>query len=134
MKPVIFAAAVGCAMLVGGASAIADPASKPKPAKRDRTDCFFNRQVQNFSAKDDKTLYVRAGRDVYRMDMFGRCTDLDTAITIALDSSPGNSICSAMDVRVIVKSDGLGVQRCPVRTLTKLTPQEVAALPKGDKP
>jgi len=29
---------------------------------------------------------------------------------------------------------GLGAQHCPVKTLTKLTPAEIAALPKHAKP
>jgi hypothetical protein len=35
---------------------------------------------------------------------------------------------------VVVQSSSMGPQRCAVKTLTKLTPEEVAALPKGDKP
>ncbi|MDB5470853.1 MAG: hypothetical protein JWR84_2413 [Caulobacter sp.] len=127
------AALLGTALLVTGAAGVvqAQPAKKALSA---RTDCFFNRQVRNYTtADDDKTLYVRAGRDTYRLETFGRCTDLSNALEIGFDSHPTSSICSAQDVTLLVHSS-IGPQRCAVRSLDKLTPEQVAALPKGDRP
>ena len=125
-----------------GAAAFAPAPSDPGPPNgseaaspaRPRNSCFFNRQVSNFTASDEKTLYLKAGREVYRLDMFGRCMDLDTALDVGLDSRPTSSICGPQDVTVVVHSGNLGPQRCAVKALTRLTPSEVAALPKGDRP
>jgi len=137
MKSPLLAVVLGSAALLTGAAGLAQ--AEPQVGAGDgakasgKTDCFFNRSVSNYTAKSDEVLYVRAGRDVYRMDMFGRCLDMDNGLSLALDSSPTGSICNAQDVRVIVPSS-MGTQRCPVKAITKLTPAEVAALPKGDKP
>ncbi|MBI1404838.1 MAG: hypothetical protein GC145_01775 [Caulobacter sp.] len=136
MSKTILAAVLGSAVMLSGAAAIVRPqvAAAEAPAAKKKSDCFFNSQVNNFTAPDDEILYVKAGRTTYRMEMFGRCLDLDNALNIALESRPGSSICGAQDVTVIVQSNGMGTQRCMVKTLTALTPAEVAALPKGHKP
>lgn len=131
----VAAALLGSAFLITGAAGVvqAQPA-KAKSALSTRTDCFFNRQVRNFTtANDDKTIYVRAGKDSYRLETFGRCVDLSNALEIGFDSHPTSSICSAQDVTLLVHSS-MGPQRCAVRSLEKLTPEQVAALPKGDRP
>ncbi len=133
MKSPLLAVVLGSAALLTGAAGLAQAETGKAPKASGKTDCFFNSSVSNYTAKSDEVLYVRAGRDVYRLDMFGRCLDMDHGLSLALDSSPTGSICNAQDVRVIVPSS-MGVQRCPVKTITKLTPAEVAALPKGDKP
>jgi hypothetical protein len=135
MNKLILAAALGSATLIAGASGTLATAGDKQNQQAPKTDCFFNRQVNNFTAtNDDKTLYVKAGRDTYRMETFGRCIDLSSSLNIGLDSHPSSSICSAQDVTIIVRSSSMGAQRCPVRTLTKLSAAEVAALPKGDRP
>ncbi|HYE44829.1 MAG TPA: DUF6491 family protein [Caulobacter sp.] len=135
MKRLILAAALGSAALIAGASVTTAAAGDKQNQQAKKTDCFFNRQVHNYTtADDDRTLYVRAGKNTYRMETFGRCIDLSSALNIGLDSHPSSSICSAQDVTIVVGSSSMGPQRCAVRTLTKLTAAEVAALPKGDRP
>lgn len=134
MNKLILAGALGAAVLLSGAAATAGAGDDKAAAPARKLDCFFSSQVTNFSASDEETLYLKAGRDTYKAEMFGRCLDMDSALGIALDSGPSSSICSAQDVRVVVQSSSMGPQRCAVKTLTKLTPEEVAALPKGDKP
>jgi hypothetical protein len=93
--------------------------------------------VTSFAAPDDHTVYVKVNlHDVYRLDLMISCPDVNWNQRIALESShgAGGSICNALDAEIISHATGLGRQRCPVKTLTKLTPEEVAALPKGAKP
>jgi hypothetical protein len=110
--------------------------AKDKPAgKFDPQQCFYSRNVTSFAAPDDKNLYVRVGvRDVYHFEMFGPCPDIDWNQSLALVATPGPWICNGMDADVITHSPGLGRQRCPVRHMQKLTPDEIAALPKRAKP
>lgn len=135
---VLTAALLGTALLVTGAAGVVQAQTPQMAAKKPpgaRVDCFFNRQVRNYTtANDDKTVYIRAGSNSYRLETFGRCLDLSNALQIGFDSHPSSSICSAQDVTLIVQSNGMGPQRCAVRTLEKLTPEQVAALPKGDRP
>jgi hypothetical protein len=121
------------ALLVGGASPVA--LAKSATPKYDRNQCFYTRNVTSFAAPDDKTLYVRVNsRDVYRFDMFGTCPDIDWNQRVALISRASSWICSGMDAEVVTRATGIGVQRCPVSSMHKLTPQEVAALPKNARP
>jgi hypothetical protein len=132
MRQTITLAAVA-ALLVGGAS----PAALAKPAtpKYDANQCFYTRNVTSFAAPNDKTLYVRVGvRDVYRFDMFGHCPDIDWNQRLALVSRASDWICNGMDAEVITHAAGIGRQSCPVSSMHKLTPEEIAALPKGARP
>ena len=133
MKTAIAAAATAAALLTMGATA-STPALAKSPVEPAQRQCFFTRMVNGFAAPDEKTLYVRVGvRDVYQFDMFGRCPDIDWNQRLALVSRPGSSICSGMDAEVISHSP-IGPQRCPVRSVRKLTPAEVAALPPKSRP
>lgn len=97
-------------------------------------ECFFTRNVSGFSAPDDETLYLRVGvRDVYQMQMFSPCLDMDWAQRLAVVSRSGSSVCRGMDA-TIVSPGPLGEQRCMVRAVRKLTPAEVEALPRGSRP
>jgi len=115
-------------MLAGSAHAEAT-------AKTTNRSCFPASNVSGFRASDDKTVYLRVGvKDVYRLDLMSACPNVDWNERIALFSRGGSSfICTGLDVDVI-SSTPIGRQRCPVQTLTKLTPQEVAALPKKSLP
>jgi len=131
MRMTITLAAVA-ALLVGGASPVA--LAKPK-ASYQKDQCFYTNNVTSFAAPNDQTLYVRVGnRDVYRFDMFGHCPDIDWNQRLALVSRGSSWICNGMDAEVITHSAGIGRQRCPVEHMQKLTPEEVAALPKRAKP
>ncbi|MFM8820939.1 MAG: DUF6491 family protein [Phenylobacterium sp.] len=134
-------ALVTAATLGLSAAALAQTEPKPQPDKTDgkaatsvHRSCFFSRDVRGFAAPDDKTLYLRVrAKDVYRLDMKGRCPELDWEHKIALDSRGSSAICGAIDVTVLVKTP-IGMSRCSVETLTRLTPEEVAALPKKSRP
>ncbi len=128
--------AIAAILLLGGATmaAAADTPDAKAAAKPARNQCFWTRNVTGFAAADEHTLNVRVNvRDVYQFEMFGRCPDIDWNQRIALVSRSGSSICDGMDAEVITHSP-LGPQRCQVRSVKKLTPEEIAALPKRAKP
>jgi hypothetical protein len=131
MKIHIAFAATAAAILTlaaGAASAVDKPA---------QNECFWARNVTSFAAPDDHTVYVRVNsRDVYRLDLLISCPDVDWNQRVALQSShgAGGSICGPLDAEIISHATGIGHQRCPVKAMHKLTPEEVAALPKGAKP
>ena len=96
--------------------------------------CFWANNANGFNAVDETTVYVRVGvRDVYRLELFARCPDIDWNQAIGLVSRGGDSICSGLDATIITKGP-FGPQRCEVRTVTMLTPEEAAALPPKSKP
>jgi len=124
------ALAAGAAALLA-LSATAATAKSPPGAQRQ---CFWTRNADGFAAADEHTLNVRVGvRDVYQFEMFGPCPDIDWNQRIALISRSGSTICTGMDAEVVTRSP-IGPQRCPVRSVRKLTPEEIAALPPRAKP
>jgi hypothetical protein len=130
MKTHLALAAGATLLALAAAASAAD-----KPAKPDRNECFWTRNIEGFSAPDEHTVYVRSSsRDIYRFDMMGRCLDVDWNHRIALVSRSGPNICTGMDAEIVSQATGLGPQRCPVSHMHKLTPEEIAALPPKSRP
>lgn len=125
--------AAALALLVAGA-AFPATAETEAPGKSDGRQCFWARNVTNFNAVDDRTVNIRVGvRDVYRMELLGPCPDIDWTQTIGIVSRGGSWICSGLDAEIVTPSP-IGRQRCAVRDIRKLTPEEAAALPAKEKP
>lgn len=128
----LFAALALAAAASGPAGATPD---KPPPPAKGHDQCFYARMVNGFAAPDQENLYVRVGaKDVYHFTMFAPCLDMDWNQRVGLQSRTGGFICNALDVEVINHATGLGRQRCAVRSMEKLTPEQIAALPKHAKP
>lgn len=134
LKTILTLSAVAALALTAGASAFAaDEQAAPAPAAK--RSCFFASQLNGWrSDRDEKTAYLEVGaKDVYRAEFFSRCSGIDDALAMGIESrGGGTTICDAMDVTLIVPGP-IGPQRCQVRTLTKLTPEEVVALKAARK-
>ena len=119
-------AGVAAALIGGHALATDNP----------RTPCFYITQWQGWRAPDPNTLYLGVNmRDVYRVDLSAGSPELmwsdATLISQALGS---NSICTAIDLQLAVVDTGGFRQGLIARKLTKLTPEEIAAIPKKYRP
>jgi len=122
------------ALLMFAAAAPALARSPVEPEAKPKRECFFNRNVNSFAAVDENTVNVRVGvRDYYQFEMFDRCRDIDWTNQVALVSRGSSSICTGMDAEIVTQTT-LGPQRCQVRNIRKLTPAEVAALPRNARP
>ena len=122
------------AAIMTGAVLSASVVNAQPPAKSG-SQCFYTRNINGFHATDDHTLYVRVGvRDIYRLDLMNDCTGLTFRQGIGLKSTPGDPwICSAIQATVVYRDIGMH-NRCPVSDIHKLTPAEIAAMPKRDLP
>jgi len=130
----IAAAGLTALSLVASAPAAAKSPVEPGAAAKPQKQCFWTRQVNSFASNDDRIVNVRVGvKDVYQFEMFGRCNDVDWSNSIALVSRGGSYICTGLDAEIISPSS-IGPQRCPVRNIHKLTPEEIKALPKHARP
>ncbi len=106
-----------------------EPAAKSAPRQ-----CFWTRQVNNFASDDDRVVNIRVGvKDVYQLEMFGPCHDIDWSQSIAIRSRGSSYICSGLDAETIPPST-LGPQRCQVSKIRKLTAEETKALSKRARP
>ena len=104
--------------------------------KRTDAPCFYITQWQGWMAPDEKTLYLGVNlHDVYKVELSAGSPQLlwPNATLISQVRGP-NTICRAIDLQLAV-SDQRGF-RVPIiaKSLTKLTPEEVAAIPKKYNP
>jgi hypothetical protein len=128
-------AALAAALVGMHSCQIAAAKDAPPAPKYDAKQCFYTRFVDSFAAPDEHNLYIRVGvRDVYHFEMFGPCPDIDWNQSLALVARPGPWICDGMEAEVISHQTGLGPQHCFVKHMRKLTPEEVAALPRRARP
>ncbi|MBS0362923.1 MAG: hypothetical protein JSR98_16215 [Proteobacteria bacterium] len=116
-------AAVAAAVL-GASGAQAQPAAKDQ--------CILTRLLQGHTVgTDGHTLYFGAnGTDVYQVTTGGPCLAHATASdSIVLRDFGQGKICKPLDLELTVRGT-----RCVVDKLTKLTPEQISALPKRLQP
>lgn len=112
------------------------PAQARSDAPRSHRDCFQSTDWQGWSSPSPDILYLRVGiKDVYRLDLSAGSSQLQWPSNHLINTVRGSSmVCSGIDLDLAV-SDGNGfVQPLIVRSIHKLTPDEIAALPKKDRP
>ncbi|WP_296599381.1 DUF6491 family protein [Phenylobacterium sp.] len=129
------AGATAAAGTLALAAAAPSPLGPPPPAGAalPKGQCILGRDLGNHSVVDQNTLLMDAsGRSsgVYRLTMRNGC--LRSAISsdpIGIRQIGGDTICAPRDV-VLTARSGL----CDVASIVKLTPEEVAALPRKLRP
>jgi hypothetical protein len=123
--------AVAAALVAGGALAQDKPADKANGGQ-----CFFAREIRNYTVSDDEqTLYLKVGGNhFYKLGLGSSCTGLAHRTRISLKAARGAStICQAIDVDLLTSERGSRLP-CTVYDMHEMTPAEVAALPKRDRP
>jgi hypothetical protein len=123
----------GAAM--AAATALASPApAAAKPAANDS--CFFSSSWQGWHAPNDKTIYLRINlHDIYRVDLSSGSSLLTWPGARLVNVEHGSdSICSPLDLNLTVADQGGARDFVIAKSITKLTPEEVAAIPKKDLP
>lgn len=99
--------------------------------------CFFITQWENWHATNDHTIYIRVNlKDIYRLDLSAGSQELTWPgpyhlVNVVRGSS---SICTPLDFQLAVSDSHGFYQRLIVSDVTKLTPEEIDALPKKDRP
>jgi hypothetical protein len=139
--------ALGAAVLMAGAPAYAAD-------KEQATPCFFITQWHGWKAPSPDVLYLGVNaNDVYKVDLSAGSSMLQSpGVHLVSHVRGSDSICSAIDLQLAVSDDvgspgGLGrglrdgfsggggiTEPLIASKLTKLTPAEVAAIPKQFRP
>jgi len=124
------------ALLGLAAAAIALPVALGAPAvAAGAGQCLYVNQITSTKADGMRTVYAWTGRhDGWRIDLAADCAPLaDGGGKIVLAPRGSGSICGAQDFDLSVVAAG-GSQRCFVKNMTRLPPDEAAALPKNLQP
>lgn len=118
--------------------AVAVPAFAATSTRSPNTtsNCFQSQNWQDWRAPNDKTIYIRVNQhDVWRLDLSGgsnMITDPTNHLITNLQQS--DWICHAIDLSNMKVSDGHITEPLFVKSITKLTPEQVAAIPEKDRP
>ena len=99
--------------------------------------CFRTDSIRNFRVDRQSDLYIRSQRDdVFLINTSGGCTDLDSALSIAILPTTGGSdtVCVNDPVRIIAPGSSFGSGSCRAFVTKSLTAEEVAALPDRARP
>lgn len=110
------------------ASAAAPAAAQPKPENR----CILTRDLRNHTIADDHTLYFDVGgRAIYRVEAANGClAGASSSDPIVLrDRASTGRICTKLDWDISVRGAS-----CIISSVTRLTPEEAAALPRRVHP
>jgi len=100
------------------------------------TPCFFLNQWQGWKAPNDHTLYLAVNfHDVYQVDLAAGSSMLQAPDARLINRAFGsNDVCSALDLQLSVADLG-GIREPLFPThISKLTPEQVAAIPKKYRP
>ncbi|MDB5458596.1 MAG: hypothetical protein JWO72_337 [Caulobacteraceae bacterium] len=133
MKTLLLGGALA-AVLAGLAGAASAAPTEPKHAQ---ASCFRSADWAGWHAPDDKTLYLRVNlHDIYRVDLSYGSSMLkwpDSHLVSVMHGS--DYICSPLDLQLSVAQNGGGMRDyLMAKSITKLTPDQVAAIPKKDLP
>ena len=108
------------------------PTAEAQPAASAPPSCIRTSQIENTRMVHSRVLYIRtSARTFYRMDFSSDCYSDSNGPLIIHPVGNSGEICSAIGVNVSLRETG---QRCLPTQLTKLTPDEVAQIPKKDLP
>lgn len=123
--PLLFAAVAALGMAGAAQAAAPSPDAKPKSA------CFFTRNWDGWRSPDEKTIYLRVNvRDIYKVDLAGGSSLLKWPDSHLINEVRGtDSVCNPIDLDLKVSNDQF-VEPLFVKAITKLTPEQVAAIPK----
>ncbi|MFZ0267984.1 DUF6491 family protein [Caulobacter sp.] len=136
-KSMIRAGLAATVLLAAAAPALADAAApdaqaKPRPARQ----CFSLSDWDGWSAPDRDTLYMKVrNRDVYQVELSHGTSQLTSPGVHLVSIQRGiDTVCGPIDLDLRV-SDGFGIAM-PImaKSITKLTAEQVAAIPKKDRP
>jgi hypothetical protein len=130
--PILMAAvaALGLAQV-----SLAGVAHADAPAAKAKSNCFFVRDWNNWHAPNKDTIYLRVGvREFYKVELNYGSQMLTWPDAHLINEVRGtDSVCYPIDLDLKVAEDGI-VEPLFVKSIVKLTPEEVAAIPKKDLP
>jgi hypothetical protein len=102
----------------------------------DSSSCFPRRQWTGSwkASPDSRTVYIRVSNDVYALTMSAPTPMLQSAFAVLIDRDSQDTVCSPLDLRLVVTDRISAPIPLIVNKLDKLSPTQVEALPKKLRP
>jgi hypothetical protein len=94
--------------------------------------CFYLSQWENWRAPNPDVIYMRVRvNDIYRVDLsHGSSLLLDPFVHLVSTEHGDDAVCDPIDLQLSVSENGALREPLFVKAITKLTPDQVAAIPK----
>jgi hypothetical protein len=136
IRNILALAAAGAAMLAA-VPAAAKGADMPRRGLAG-ADCFNSRDWTNWSSPSPDVIYLKVrNRDVYRVDLLAsghRNLDAPGKYLLTTQRSGSGRVCSPLDLDLKLGDlSGFATPLFP-QAITRLTRDEIAALPRKDRP
>jgi hypothetical protein len=103
---------------------------------RTSANCFRLSQLSSTRPDGDRTIYARVNVSTfYRIDLAHRCSSLPYESNhLVLEPTPGaDLICGPLDLDLKVSDNG-ALEPCFIKSITRLTPEEAAKIPRKARP
>ena len=135
------AAAAGLAGAIqfaqSGSTAPTAAASPATPVAYSAGSCFYTRDIRGHTIGGPHTIYLNVNdRQVFRVEAGNNCAAgaVSSDPLVIRNIPAGLSVCKPIDFDVSVHMGEGFNNRCIVTSITPMSPEEVAALPKKLKP
>jgi hypothetical protein len=130
---------VSCIVLVSAVTSalIAPHTAKGADGPASLKQCFNFNDITNWIAPNTHTLFLRVAADrYYRVDLSHECSPLHWPDARLITRNVGSQlICSPVDFNLrAAAAPGDVTEPCFVHDIIPLSPNEMAALPRGSKP
>ena len=131
MKSTPIIVAIATALTVS--SALAQTPAQNRRASQ----CFRSEEYKSFRALNDHSFNIRVNvSDYYHVELQGVCPEiLSPDATLITHTRGSDYICDGLDWDLRIKAGpGIPVTPCIVQGQTRLTPEQVAAIPPDERP
>ena len=123
---------------LAGATAASAPFAASTAAAQNRQ-CFRASQWQGSSSGGPRDLYIKVNvRDIWHLTLVQDCAGASYVGPVTIGdvvSGPSDEICTGVDLQITVKPQGGSHSTaCIVKSINKLTPEEIKALPLKARP
>ena len=128
---------VGVALALTVLAASFPSQAQNSDAQPQRRACFFSNQFESWRAPDDRTILIRVGLTrFYKLDLAASCSGITRPFSFLVNRIRGSDlICKPIDWDLAVADSSGGFEQgCIVKSMTQLTPDEVASIPARFKP
>ena len=122
--------------VIPAVAALAGLAISSSAQAQPRDACFRMSQLQSTRAEGTQRVYFRVGVNTfYRLDLAHRCSSLPyPSDGFVLEPTGGRDlICGPLDLELKANDHG-AIESCMVKSITRLTPEEAAAIPPRARP
>jgi hypothetical protein len=114
------------------------PVVRAQPEQSNRPQaCFFSRNFEQWRAPDPSTIIIRVSVNrFYRLGLSAPCPTLQFPEARLISVFRGSdAICGPLDWDIRVVQFGTGItEQCVVKSMTRLTPEQVASTPPRFRP